>query len=202
MAPTKAETTIIPSNKVLEDNKGGVGMSGYYVIQPDGSHYKVSGKEYVISKREYTLLVKGIKEAHDRKPAINTQDIVAMIAPQTFLNAIEESNPEVYNSLYEHLTKWYTTDDPAIKSGAVVAKTTGPAPKTPAEKLASILISLAPALAPEQLMERLEGMVKEHREEAIKLVQEMEKKNGRDGNFWIYTSTKEKRDQLAAYKKK
>jgi len=79
---------------------------------------------------------------------------------------------------------------------------TGPVKKTDAEKLASILVSLAPVLTPEQLVEKLETMLKEHKEEALKLVKKMEAVNERDSNMWIYTTTPEQREKLKAAKKK
>ncbi len=74
--------------------------------------------------------------------------------------------------------------------------------KTDAQKLASILASLAPVLPAEQLMSKLEGMVKEHKDEAVKLVKKMETENKRDSNGWIYTTTEEQRDKMKAYKMK
>jgi len=82
------------------------------------------------------------------------------------------------------------------------ATKSGPAKKTDAQKLASILASLEPLITPEQLMEKLEKMVVENKAEATKIVKDMAFDNGRDSNGWIYTSTQEIRAKLAAAKAK
>lgn len=108
------------------------------------------------------------------------------IAFDTFLNHCDEEKIS-YADAYAFMVK--ETENKVIA---------GPVKKTEAQKLASILLSLAPGLSGKELAAKLEAMLEDEKGNAIALVEEKIKANGRDENGWIYASTQAQRDKKKA----
>ncbi len=85
-----------------------------------------------------------------------------------------------------------------MKSEVATRVAAAPVKKTDAQKLASILISLAPNLSGRELAAKLVGMLEDEKGNAVGIVEDKAKTNGRDENGWIYTTTQAQRDKKKA----
>ena len=116
--------------------------------------------------------VRAMVEAEIEIPDWNKFLKIEFISFKNFLTALDN-----YNIAYKDAYDW-------------MGQQLNPAPvaKEGAEKLASVLISLAANLNGEQLFSELEKLMVEHKEKAINIANNLAFMNKRDTNGWIYAS--------------
>jgi hypothetical protein len=156
----------------------------------------------------YYYIKESTKEHSDAR--INAKELGQI--KNTFASLVSKNTPfKIEEALLSHFCPWsekttllnqLEAEGVAIEDAynfmiSQASGNKGPVKKTDPEKLASILVGLAPFLSPVQLVVKLEEMLKEHKAAAIKIAETMEKDNGRDDNQWIYTTSKEDRKKKA-----
>ena len=190
LAGNDASTTLGENKMAKKDlstiikHQDGRGAGSYYYVREstkEHSDARINAKELGQIKNTFASLV-------SKKKAFKVEE--ALLSPfcpwsekTTLLNQLEEAgvtNEDAFNFMVSQI------------SGSK-----GPVKKSDPEKLASILVGLAPFLTPAELAEKLEGMLKEHKATAIALAEKMEASNDRDSNGWIFTTSKEDRDRKA-----
>ncbi len=168
---------------IIKHHEGKGAGSYYYVKESTKEHSdaRINAKELGQIKNTFASL-------ESKKKAYKIEE--ALLSPfcpwsekTALLNQLEEAgvtNEEAFHFMVSQ-----------------VSGSKGPIKKSDPEKLASILVGLAPFLPPAALAEKLEGMLKEHKTTAIALAAKMESTNERDSNGWIFTTSKEERERKA-----